>query len=56
MILRSPTEIENGDACRCIRFGPLPPRRGKPVLSGVEGSEMGVLKQNPLPYLRRQGE
>ena len=51
MSLRAPTENENGNACRCIRFGPLPPRRGK--------IEMGVQKENlrsPLPCLPRQGE
>jgi len=51
MILRSPTENENGNAFRCIRFRLLPLRREK--------IEMGVLKQNlrlPLPYLPRQRE
>src|SRR5919108_6416448 len=51
MILRSPTENENDNPCRCLRFRLLPPRRGK--------TEMGVLKQNLrslLPCLPRQGE
>src|SRR5919109_4293092 len=59
MILRSPTENENANACRCIRLDLFLLRRGKPVLSEAEGIEMGVLKQNlrsPLPCLPRQGE